>query len=165
MSATAPEFTFTRIFDAPRDRVWKALTDIDHLKHWWGPTGFTWLGGTLDLKPGGLFHYGMRSPNGQDMWGKFVFREVVAPERLVFVNSFSDAQGGTTRHPMAPNWPAEVLNAWTLSEKEGRTTLHLRGTPINASEEERKIFTGGFESMRGGFGATLDQLAAYLPRA
>ena len=80
------------------------------------------------------------------MWGKFVYREIVAPERIVFVNSFSDEEGNPVRHPMSPTWPLEVLNTMTLSEHDGRTTLTIRGAPINASDEERKTFQAGRES-------------------
>lgn len=97
------EFVITRTFDAPRDLVWKAHTEPERLKQWWGPKGFTMLSCKVDLRPGGLFHYGMRSPDGQVMWGKFIYREIVKPERLVFIVSFSDEKGGTTRHPLAPN--------------------------------------------------------------
>ena len=62
----------------------------------------------LDFRPGGIFHYGMRSPDGRDMWGKFVYREIVAPERIVFVNSFSDESGATVRAPFAADWPLGV---------------------------------------------------------
>ena len=80
------------MFDAPRDLVWKAHSELEGLKHWWGPKGFTWVTGTLDFRPGGMFHYGMRSPNGQEMWGRFVYREIVKPERIVSVSSFSDRE-------------------------------------------------------------------------
>ena len=115
--------------------------------------------------PGGLFHYCMRSPDGHEMWGKFVYREIVAPERLVFVNSFSDKDGGTTRHPWSPTWPLEVLNTLTFTEHEGKTNVKLRGIPVNATEEERKTFEAGFASMHKGFTGTLDQLADYLAKA
>jgi uncharacterized protein YndB with AHSA1/START domain len=116
----------------------------------------------LDLKPGGTFHYSMRSPDGLEMWGKFVYREVAAPERIVFVNSFSDAEGNLVRHPFAAAWPLEVLNTLTLAEHEGKTTLTLSGGPINATDEERGVFDAGHASMQKGFGGTFDQLAEYL---
>src|SRR4051794_25044239 len=87
------EFVVTRVFDAPRDLVFKAWTEPERLKHWWGPKGFTLFACEIDPRPGGDFHYGMRSPDGRAMWGKWVFREVVPPERLVFLASFSDEQG------------------------------------------------------------------------
>lgn len=165
-AATASgEFAITRVFDAPRDLVFNALTDPERLSQWWGPKGFTWVSCKMDLRPGGVFHYCMRSPEGHEMWGKFVYREIVAPERIVFVNSFSDKDARITGHPMSPTWPAEVLNTLTLTEHEGKTTVHLRGGPIDATEEERNTFEAGFESMQKGFGGTFDQLAEYLAKA
>ncbi|HEU0018435.1 MAG TPA: SRPBCC domain-containing protein, partial [Methyloceanibacter sp.] len=59
---TSRAFVISRVFEAPRDLVWKAYSELDALKQWWGPKGFTWVTGTLDFRPGGIFHYGMRSP-------------------------------------------------------------------------------------------------------
>jgi len=161
----AKEFVITRVFDAPRERVWKAFTESERLMHWWGPKGFTMQVAKLDLRPGGVFHYGMRSPDGRDMWGRFVYREIVAPARLVCVVSFTDEGGNPVRHPMSPTWPLEVLNTMTLSEHDGKTTLTVHGVPINATEEERKTFEAGRDSMKQGFTGTLDQLADYLAKA
>ena len=161
-ASSTGEFVITRTFDAPREMVWKAWTEQERLAKWWGPKGFTFLSGTLDLRPGGLFHYGMRSPDGKEMWGKFVYREIVPQERLVFVVSFSDKNGGTSRHPMSATWPLEVLNTLTLTEQAGKTTLTIRGVPVNATEGERKTFAGAHESMQKGFAGTLDQLAEFL---
>ncbi|HEY4112626.1 MAG TPA: SRPBCC family protein [Rhizomicrobium sp.] len=159
-----PVFTITRMFAAPRDRVWRAYSELDALSKWWGPAGFTWLHGTLDFRPGGVFHYGMRSPNGQEMWGKFVYSEVVKPERIVFTNSFSDKDGNTVRAPFAEDWPLEVLNVVTIAEMPGRTALMLRGTPYNATEAEKKWFAAMKPSMDQGFKGTLDQLEGFLAR-
>ena len=156
------EFSITRVFDAPRDLVWKSFTESERLVQYWGPKGFTMRVAKLDLRPGGVFHYGMRSPEGRDMWGKFVYREIVAPERIVFVSSFSDEEGNLTRHPFSPTWPLEMLNTLTLSEQDGKTTLTISGSPINAAEEERKTFEAGRDSIKQGFTGTFDQLAAYL---
>jgi uncharacterized protein YndB with AHSA1/START domain len=159
---TDREFIVTRVFDAPRELVFQAWTDPDRLAHWWGPKGFTTVSGTMDLRPGGVFHYGLRSPAGQVMWGKWVFREVLAPERLVFVASFSDETGGVTRHPFAHDWPLEVLSTLTFGAEGGKTRLTMRGVPINATESERKTFKAGHDSMQKGWAGTLDQLAEYL---
>ena len=156
------EFIISRDFDAPRDLVFRAWTEFDRLAQWFGPKGFSGLKGTLDLRPGGLFHYGMTSPDGKTMWGRWVFREVVPPERLVVVVSFSDEAGGITRHPFAPDWPAEVLSTTTFTERDGKTTLTIQAVPINASESERRAHEAGYDSMRQGFGGTFEQLAAYL---
>lgn len=156
------QLVITRVFDAPRELVWKAFTEADRLAQWWGPKGFTMLVRRLDFRPGGVFHYSMRSPDGQVMWGKFVYRDILAPERLVFVNSFSDEEGNITRAPFSPTWPLEVVNTVTLSESRGKTTVTFRGGPINTTEEERETFWNRRESTRHGFAGTFDQLAAYL---
>src|SRR4028119_2189775 len=97
-------FTVARVFDAPRDVVWKAWTEAEHPERWWGPKGFTVRHCAVDLRPDGVLHYGLQAPGGTTMWGRWVFREIAAPERLVFVASFSDAQAGMTCHALAPAW-------------------------------------------------------------
>jgi uncharacterized protein YndB with AHSA1/START domain len=158
------DFVISRTFDAPRDLVWQTHTDCNHLKHWWGPKGFTVFSCKIDLRPGGIFHYGLRSPSGQDMWGKFVYREIVAPERLVFIVSFADEKGNAVRHPMSPTWPLETLSTLTFAEKDGKTTLTVRWTPHAATQIERDTFDAGHDSMRQGWGGTMDQLAEYLAK-
>ena len=160
------DFVIVREFDAPRDLVWKAFTEPQRMKQWWGPKGLTMAAAEMDLRPGGTYHYGMRTPDGQTMWGKFVYREIEAPERLVFVNSFSDEAGGLTRHPMSPTWPLETLSTLTFEALPGgKTRLTIRWSPFNATEEEQKTFDTSHESMKQGWGGTLDQLAAYLADA
>jgi uncharacterized protein YndB with AHSA1/START domain len=163
--ANAPEFTISRTFDAPREAVWKAWSDPGALQKWWGPKGSTIRVLKFDFRPGGLFHYSMEYQPGQPIYGRFVYREIAAPERIVFVNSFSDEAGGITRAPfpqLGDKWPLEVLNVMTLTEQGGKTTLALRGGPITPKADELNIFAGMFDSMRQGFGGTFDQLAAYL---
>lgn len=157
-----PVFSLNRTFDAPRDLLWRVYTEPEHLAKWWGPTGMSMRKAAVDLRPGGLFHYGMATPDGHEMWGKFVYRDIAPRRRLVFVVSFSDPEGGTTRHPMAPTWPLEMLNVVLFEEHEGRTTLRMRSTPLNATAEECEVFAKGFPSMQQGFKGTLDQLEAYL---
>ena len=168
MTVDTLEFTFTRTFDAPRESVWRAWTDAASLAQWWGPKGSTIRVISLDLRPGGIFHYAMAFRPGHDMYGRFVYREIDPPARLVFVNSFSDPAGGITRAPFPQLnnlWPLEVLNVVTFTEEGGRTTISLHGSPINATEEERKVFAANAASMRQGFGGTFDQLAAFLAKS
>jgi len=155
-------FVISRVFDAPRQLVWQAWTDVEHLKHWFGPKGFTRCGASLDFRRGGVFHYGLKSPAGALMWGKWTFREIVAPEKLVVITSFSDENRGVTRHPMAPVWPLETLSTTTFSEKNGKTTVHLEWAPYKATAAEIKLFGDSHASMTQGWGGTMDQLTAYL---
>lgn len=161
---TGREFVIERVFDAPRELVWKAFTEVERLKHWWGPKGFKMLSCKLDLRPGGLFHYGMQAPDGRVMWGRWVFREIVAPEWLTIIVSFSDEGGGVTPHPFAPNWPKEMLGTSTFTAQGGKTLLTTRTVAFNATDEERKTFEAGFDGMEQGFTGTWDQLAAYLAK-
>jgi uncharacterized protein YndB with AHSA1/START domain len=164
--SVSSDFVIAREFEAKRERVWKAFTDPEHLKQWWGPKGFTVIVSKMDLRPGGTYHYGMKAPDGTAMWGKFVFREIVPPERMVFVNSFSDEAGGVTRHPMHLSWPLEMLSIITFEELPGgKTKLTIRWSALNATAEEQKTFDTSHDSMRQGWGGTLDQLTAYLAKA
>jgi len=156
------DFVISRTFDAPRDLVFRVWTDPDHLKHWFSPKGFTVIHANMDLRPGGVYHYGLRMPDGKEMWGKWVFREIVAPERIVVVQSFSDPAGGFTRHPFAPDWPLETLATKTFVERGGRTTFTLRWAPWNATEAERRTFEAGRPGMQQGWGGTFEQLESYL---
>jgi len=156
------DFVITRRFRAPRDLVFRAWSEPAHLAPWWGPKGFAMQALTLDFRPGGVFHYGMRSGGEQMMWGRFVFRQIIAPERIEFVLSFSDAAGGITRAPFNPHWPLEILNIVTFDEDGKDTVLMLRGGPINASIEEEAAYAAFHASMQQGFGGTFDQLDAYL---
>ena len=155
-------FVISQILNAPRDRVWKAWTDRDELMQWFGPKGFAMTTARLDFRPGGTFHHCLQTPDGKEMWGKFVYREIKAPERIVLVNSFSDAKGGLTRHPMAPTWPLEMLSTTTLAEEDGKTKLTIEWSPLNPADEERKMFDGANDSMKKGWNGTFEQLAAFL---
>jgi uncharacterized protein YndB with AHSA1/START domain len=162
----AKEFVIVRTFDAPRDLVFRAWTETEHLTRWWGPKGMTVTDLTNDLRPGGMMHYALRMPGGGVMWGRWIYREIVPPERLSFVTSFSDPQGAVTRAPFfSGGWPLEVLSTVTFEEHEGRTTVTMRAVAINALPSEQKTFEGNFDSMTMGWGGSLDQLAAHLEAA
>ena len=162
--AADQDFVFTRTFNAPRVKVWQAWTEREQLIKWFGPKGSTISHAALDLRPGGTFHYALRSPDGKEMWGKWTFREIVAPKKLVLVSSFSDAQGGLTPAPMIDNWPLETLSTTTFEEQEGKTIITLRWVPLNASEVQRQTFARMHDSMRQGWGGTFEQLAGYLAK-
>ena len=163
-SAPLP-FIISRTFEAPRELVWKAWSERARLMEWFGPKGFAMPAAKMDFRPGGTFHYCMESPDGHEMWGKFVYREIVAPEKIVLVNSFSDEDGGISRHPMSAAWPLEMLSTFTLAEAAGRTTATVHWTPWNATEEEIKTFDAAHEGMKQGWTGTFEQLAAYLAKA
>jgi uncharacterized protein YndB with AHSA1/START domain len=136
----------TRTFDAPRALVFEAWTERQHLERWQGaPQGFTVTTEQVDIRPGGAFRICMRSPEGVDHWLQGVYREVVAPERLVFTHTWLDAERKPT---------TETLVTITFAERGGKTELTLRQSGFK-SEESR----AGHE---GGWASTFDRLAEYL---
>ncbi len=156
------DLVITRTFAASRDAVWKAWTDADSLKRWWGPRGFDMVRLTLDLQPGGKMHYGMKAPNGAVMWGRFVYEEIEPEERLSFVVSFSDEAGGITANPFNPVWPLEVLNTVEFADAVEGVTVTLTGRPVRATAAQVQSFEDNFTSLNQGFKGTLDQLASEL---
>lgn len=157
-----PDFVISRVLNASRDKVWKAWAEREELMKWFGPKGVSIPVANLELRSGGVFHYCMHTPDGHDMWGKWTFREIVAPEKLVLISSFSDAQGGITRHPLAADWPLETLSTTTFEAQGDKTLLTIRWSPWNATDVEIKKFNESHASMQQGWGGTFEQLAAYL---
>lgn len=153
------ELVITRVFDAPRSLVFKAWTDQERVARWWGPKNFTTPFCKIDLRPGGAFHYCMRSPEGRDYWGKGIYREIIEPERIVFIDIFSDEFGNTVppaKYGMVPEWPAETLVTVTLEEQNGKTKLTLRtGVPEEVAERA---------GARQGWTESLNKLAKYLTK-
>ncbi|MES2515482.1 MAG: SRPBCC domain-containing protein [Bacteroidota bacterium] len=151
-----------RVVHAPRELVFDAFTKAEHLMHWWGPEGCTLTVLNLNVKPGGKFHYKMSMPGGQEMYGVFNYKEIKAPEKIVFTNSFADEKGNIIATTMLENFPKEILNTWIFTEENGVTTLNLSGTPLSDIASEISTFAGMKENMGLGFGKTFDQLDAYI---
>jgi uncharacterized protein YndB with AHSA1/START domain len=166
-AASVKPFETSRVFDVSRDKMWKAWTEEERMKQWWGPKGFKVTKLRNDLRPGGTMHYCLRMPDGGEMWGKFAYREVVKEKKLVFINSFSDAEGGTTRHPMNPGWPLEMHTTITFEDAgPNRTKVTVVWIPAEgSSDSERKTFDDNRASMTMGWGGTMEMLGAYLSSA
>ncbi len=158
----AKQLVITRELHAPRELVFKVWSEVEHLKKWWGPVGLTFGYAKLDFRPGGLFHYQMSMPDGTEMWGRFVFEEIVPNEKIVFHNAFSDKEGNAVRAAFNENFPLEIRNVLTFEEHDGKTILTISGGPLHATEAEQQFFESMFDSMNEGFGGTFDQLEAYL---
>jgi uncharacterized protein YndB with AHSA1/START domain len=136
----------TRVFDAPRELVFKAWTEPEHLVHWMGPRGFKSTVEHSELRAGGAYRIHMLGPAGDDHWTQGVFREIVEPERLVMAGCWADAKGNATS-------PETVLTI-TLEEQDGKTRLTLHQAvfeSVTARDEHR-----------GGWNSSLDRLAEYL---
>jgi uncharacterized protein YndB with AHSA1/START domain len=142
----APELVMTHVFRAPRALVFAAWTEREHLERWQGaPEGMTVTTEEADVRPGGRFRICMRSPEGEEHWLQGVYREVVAPERLVFTHAWLDA---------AKRPGKETLVTITFAERGDATELTLRQTGF-ASEASR-------DGHGEGWASTVRRLASYL---
>jgi len=139
----------TRVFDAPRELVWKAWTEPEHFARWYGPKGFTTPVCRIDLRVGGKYLNCMRSPQGQDFWSTGVFREVVAPERLVMTGSRADKDGNVDA-----DWPMETQISVAFEEDDGRTKVTLKHVGMPAGK--------GRDMAEAGWNESLDKLADVL---
>jgi hypothetical protein len=98
-----------------------------------------------------MFHYALDSAKGTQMWGRFIYREINSPRRMVFVTSFSDPDGGVTHAPFAGDWPLEMLTTLSLDEQDGRTVDDQLNAD-RATEAEHRT-RRHFSSMTQGWGA------------
>jgi len=115
------ELTITRVFNAPRDLVWRAWTEPEFVKRWWGPRGFTSPVARIDLRVGGKYVNCMRSPEGKDYWSTGVYQEIVEPERIVCTDSFADEEGNVvsaSHYDMSPEFPLEMLLTVRFEEQD-----------------------------------------------
>jgi len=162
-SAKVEPFIITRTFNAPRATVVKAWTEEKKLMKWWGPKGAQMLSAKMDLRPGGMFHYSMKNSDFT-MWGKWAIKEVDLPNKLVWLNSFSDPQGGVVAHPMMPDFPKELHTTVTFAEADGKTSVKVVWDPSGCTEAEQRAFDSIRESMQGGWGGSLEVLAEVLAK-
>ncbi len=149
----APALVLSRVFDAPRDLVFKAWTDPRHVAQWWGPNGFTNPVCELDVRPGGAIRIDMRGPDGIVYPMKGVFHEIVEPERLVFTSSAVEDEKG---HPQLV-----VRFTVTFDEHNGKTKLTVRAVVVTSGPAA----AGALAGMEQGWTEMLDRLAEELAKA
>ena len=149
-AVAARELTITRIFRAPRELVFRTWTDPEHLAEWWGPAGFTNPRCEADVRPGGAIRIDMRAPNGTvyPMGGEF--REIVPPEKLVFLTSALDSAGKSI---------FENLNTVLFEEFEGDKTLIKLHVQVVEEKGEAEQYLKGMEQ---GWSMSLDRLDEYV---
>lgn len=156
-ATTTKDLVITRIFDAPRALVWKAWTDPQHLMRWWGPETFTSPTCKVDLRVGGKYLFCMRSPEGQDFWSTGVYNEIVPLERIVYTDSFSDAEGNVISpeaYGMGSDFPIASVITVTFEDYEGKTKMTLRNPGVPEGEMREMTLSG--------WNTSLDKLAASL---
>ena len=144
------EIVTTRVFNAPRELVWKAWTVQKHIEQWWGPLGFTTTTYNLEVKPGGVWRFVMHGPDGRDYQNKITYIEVVRPKRLVYKHGGEEGLE-----------PVQFQTTVTFDEQGGKTTLTMRGIFTSAAERDRVVKEYG--AIEGGK-QTLGRLSEYLAK-
>ena len=169
MTSTAPamtsrvennkELVLERTFNAPRALVFEAFTTAEHLRQWWGPRGWEITHCTVDLRPGGKWHYCMKCMDrnqgdfyGMESWGLGIYDEIVAPERLVYTDYFSDAGG-------AINTEMPTTQAVLTFEDLGDSTRVISRSVYGTEEALKTVMDMG---MLQGITQTWDRLAEHL---
>ena len=155
----------TRIFPAWPTLVFEMFSTKEHLVNWWGPKGMDMEIKTFDFCPKGIFHYVLKAGNGFEMWGKFTYLEIEKPNRIVLLNSFSNAEGETVKAPEVPfgaDWPLEMWTEYTFTPDGEGCQLKLTSYPHQASEASQDLFFQNHDNMKLGFKGTFDKLGAYL---
>ena len=165
-SAASDELVITRVFRAPRALLFEVWTVPEHFVRWFATRAAEIPFCELDPRPGGIMHFCHQFDDGQKLWVKGRFDEVVAPERLVFTAGFVDAGGQPGRHPAFPDWPLEALIETTVLFEEtapGTTVtvrqriLPRRAAAVPAVVEERRRAREGWREL-------FDRLAEHLNR-
>ncbi len=144
-TATGGEIYLKRLLKAPRELVFKAWTMPEHLVHWFGPDDFTVSGVEIDLREGGKWRIGIRSPEGQDYWMHGVYREVTPPQKLVFTHIWEEGHSSPDH---------ETLVTITLSERDGQTALSFHKAVLKDFVER--------EAQTAGWSQCLNRLDNYM---
>lgn len=147
-STSDREIAITRVFNAPRDLVFKVWTDPKHIAHWWGPKGFTNTIEKMDVRPGGVWQFVMHGPDGVNYPNKVVYLEVKKPERLVY----NHGEEGK------PNFFQVTV---TFEDQGNKTKLSMQ--MLFSTAEERNDVAEKYGAVEG-LKQNMDRLADYLAK-
>ncbi len=145
--------TITREFEAPRDLVWQAWTEKDHIAKWFGPEGFSTRVDKQELKSGGRFDYVMIGPDGKEYPGTSVYKEVSPKDRIVATDDFGDEFKSGNQ-----DLPGAMVVTTTFEEVGGKTKVTISIEHASAEDKKKHEDMG----VVAGWGSTLDKFERYL---
>lgn len=155
-----PVFELERIFDAPRELVWRTWTEKDLLARWYGPGVETTIH-ELNVTPGGVWKNEMAKGSFSQR-EKMDYLDVDPPARLVWLHSITDENWQPIANPRMPDWPMTLKATVLLEDRGDKTLLRFIWEPHNATDAEIACFAGAMEGLGMGWGAGLDILAQML---
>ena len=150
VSEQTKDLVIERIFDAPREQVWRAWTDPELFMRWWGPSTFTSPTCRMDVRPGGRYVWSMRDPDGNDYYSAGTFLEVIPPERLVYTDSFADKDGNIippSTYGMSDAFPTELTVTVTLEDLGKQTKMRTTFSGMPEGPEKEMTAAGFNESL------------------
>jgi uncharacterized protein YndB with AHSA1/START domain len=161
--STVTPSKIVREFDAPKTLVFDAWTKVKHLNNWMFPMqGCSCEFVKADIKTGGSSLHKVTMPNGHVMWLFTKYEEVSSPNKLVFLQYFSNENGDIVEMQHIPNWPKDMLASLSFEEVAGKTTITFLWEPRNPTAEEITAFEATRSDHQKGWGAGMVQLDIYL---
>lgn len=139
----------SRVFDAPREKVWNAWTKAEQVAKWWGPTGFTTPVCKIDFRVGGKFLFCMRSPQGQDFWYGGEYQEIIENELIVCSDYMADENGNRISPKQSAERPEETILRLIFEDENGKTKVTLRHEGISSSDDRSRAESGWFQNLEG----------------
>lgn len=141
-----------RTFDLPLATVWKAWSEPETFKKWWGPKGYTCPDCTIDFRVGGKLFASMQREDEKKIWSISKYKEIIPQEKIVYADSFADSNGNivpASYYNMPGEWPLELLVTIEFDEENGKTNMHLRheGLPVEMAEDCIKGWQSSFDKM------------------
>jgi len=140
-----------RTFNLPITTVWKAWTEAESFKKWWGPKEYTCPDCTIDFKVGGKYLASMQGEDGKKVWSAGTYKEIVPQKKIVYTDSFSDSKGNIvpgSEYKM-PEMPLETLVTLEFEEAGGKTnmTLHHAGIPVDMVDDCIQGWQSSFDKL------------------
>jgi uncharacterized protein YndB with AHSA1/START domain len=129
-----------RTFDIPVSKMWRAWSEPESLKKWWGPEGYTCPSATIDFRVGGKYLASMKGEDGNEIWSTGTYKEIIPFKKIVNTDSFSDSKGNiisAAELNMPGEWPQELLITVEFKEVDGKTQMKLehKGIPQEMYED------------------------------
>lgn len=155
-AANQKTITVKRIFDLPLATVWKAWSDAESLKKWWGPKEYTCPDCTIDFKVGGKFLASMQGEDGKKIWSTGTYKEIIPLKKIVNTDSFADSEGNivpAADYNMPGEWADELMVTVEFEEVGGKTNITMRheGLPAEMSEDCIKGWQSSFDKLESNF--------------
>ena len=144
--------TIKRTFNLPLSAVWKAWTEPESMKKWWGPKEYTCPDCSIDFRVGGKFLASMQGADGKKIWSTGTYKEIVPLKKIVNTDSFADSTGNivpASYYKMSGDWGLELLVTTEFEEVDGKTNLSLQhaGLPVELSDECMQGWQSSFDKL------------------